>query len=92
MIRVYIICEGQSEEEFVNVILTPYLISHHIYDVRPILLTTSKGHRGGDVSYDRLKFNIKKLLKSEKDILVTTFIDFFRLKSDSPNLIRLSKC
>lgn len=84
MIRVYIICEGQSEEEFVNVILTPYLISHHIYDVRPILMTTSKGHKGGDVNYDRLKFNIKKLLKSEKDILVTTFIDFFRLKSDFP--------
>ena len=50
MIRVYIICEGQSEEEFVNVILTPYLILHHIYDVRPILMTTSRGHKGGDVN------------------------------------------
>src|SRR5690606_36000296 len=81
---VYIICEGQTEEEFVNSILRPYFNSHQIYDVRPILMTTSKGHKGGDVKYDRLKFNIDKLLKRETDILVTTFIDFFRLANDFP--------
>lgn len=86
MIRaIYIICEGQTEEEFVNGILRPYFNSHQIYDVRPILMTTSKGHKGGDVKYDRLKFNIDKLLKRESDILVTTFVDFFRLKTDFPN-------
>lgn len=81
---IYIICEGQTEEEFVNGILRPYFNSHQIYDVRPILMTTSKGHKGGDVKYDRLKHNINKLLKRETDILVTTFIDFFRLVSDFP--------
>lgn len=81
---IYIICEGQTEEEFVNSILRPYFNMHQIYDVRPILMTTSKGHKGGDVKYDRLKFNIDKLLKSETDILVTTFIDFFRLVNDFP--------
>jgi hypothetical protein len=86
MIRaIYIICEGQTEEEFVNGILRPFFYSHQIYDVRPILMTTSKGQKGGDVKYDRLKFNIDKLLKRETDILVTTFIDFFRLKNDFPN-------
>jgi hypothetical protein len=85
MIRaIYIICEGPSEEEFVNKILRPYFNSHQIYDVRPILMTTSKGQKGGDVKYDRLKFNIDKLLISEQDILVTTLIDFFRLKTDFP--------
>ena len=85
MIRaIYIICEGQTEEEFVNGILRPYFNSYQIYDVRPILMTTSKGHKGGDVKYDRLKFNIDKLLMRETDILVTTFIDFFRLKNDFP--------
>jgi len=86
MIRaIYIICEGQTEEEFVNSILRPYFNSHHIYDVRPILMTTSKGHKGGDIKFDRLKFNIEKLLNRETDVIVTTFIDFFRLKSDFPN-------
>ncbi|TAF72246.1 MAG: DUF4276 family protein [Bacteroidetes bacterium] len=85
MIRaIYILCEGQTEEEFVNSILRPYFNSHRIYDVRPILMTTSKGQKGGDVKYDRLRFNIDKLLKTETDILVTTFIDFFRLKNDFP--------
>lgn len=85
MIRaIYIICEGQTEEEFVNRTLRPYFNSHQIYDVRPILMSTSRGHKGGDVKFDRLKFNIHKLLKRETDILVTTFIDFFRLKNDFP--------
>lgn len=84
MRAIYIICEGQTEEEFVNGILRPYFNLHQIYDVRPILMTTSKGHKGGDVKYDRLKHNIDKLLKRETDILVTTFIDFFRLVSDFP--------
>lgn len=85
MIRaIYIICEGQTEEEFVNGILRPYFNSHQIYDVRPILMSTSKGQKGGDVKYDRLKFNIDKLLNIETDILVTSFIDFFRLKNDFP--------
>lgn len=85
MIRaIYIICEGQSKEEFVYGILRPYFNSHQIYDVRPILMSTSKGHKGGDIKYDRLKFNINKLLLREKDILVTTFIDYFRLRNDFP--------
>lgn len=92
MIRaIYIICEGQTEEEFVNSILRPYFNSHHIYDVRPILMTTSKGHKGGDVKYERLKFNIDKLLKRETDVLVTTFIDFFRLKNDFPRFTEAQK-
>lgn len=81
---VYILCEGQTEEEFVNSILRPYLNSFQIYDVRPILMSTSKGKKGGDVKYDRLKFNIDKLLSREKDIVVTTFIDFFKLRNDFP--------
>jgi hypothetical protein len=85
MIRaIYIICEGQTEEEFVNGILRPYFNSHLIFDVRPILMATGKGHKGGDVKYERLKFNVEKLLNREPDILVTTFIDFFRLKSGFP--------
>lgn len=34
---IYILCEGQTEREFVNKILIPYFNSHQIYDVWPIL-------------------------------------------------------
>lgn len=81
---IYIICEGPTEEGFINGILRPHFNLHQIYDVRPILINTSKGHKGGDVKFDRLKFNIDKLLKRETDVLVTTLIDFFKLKRDFP--------
>jgi len=55
MRAIYILVEGQTEEEFVNNVLSPYLRGHAIYDVRAILMETSPGHKGGDVSYDRYK-------------------------------------
>src|SRR5690554_4804226 len=92
MIRaIYIICEGQTEEEFVNKILRPYFSDYQIYDVRPILMSTSKNQKGGDIKFDRLKSNIDKLLLREKDVLITTFIDFFRLKNDFPKFEEAQK-
>ena len=86
MIRgVYIICEGQTEEEFVNGIIRPYLNKFQINDARAILMATSKGQKGGDIKFNRLKYNVENLLNRESDILVTSFIDFFKLKSDFPN-------
>lgn len=81
---IYILCEGPSEEEFVNNIMRSHFQRFEIYDVRPILMSTSKGHKGGDIKYDRLKYNIDRLLRRENDIIVTTFIDFFRLRTDFP--------
>ncbi|MHB8261179.1 MAG: DUF4276 family protein [Bacteroidia bacterium] len=80
----YIIVEGQTEEEFVKTSLQPYLFNYGINDVRPILIETSPGHKGGDLKFIRYKLNIENLLKREKDIIVTSLIDFFRLKSNFP--------
>jgi hypothetical protein len=80
----YILGEGQTEEQFVNDILRGYFSNMGIYDVRCILMGTSPGHKGGDVSYQRYKHNVENLLKREQDIIVTSLIDFFRLKSDFP--------
>ena len=41
MKRVYIIVEGQTEEEFVNTTLRNYLLHFQINDVRPIKIETS---------------------------------------------------
>jgi len=83
----YIVGEGPTEEQFVNEVLRGYFANQEIYDVRCILMETSPGHKGGGVTYQRYKRNIEKLLAYENDIIVTSWIDFFRLKSDS----RLSK-
>lgn len=80
----YILGEGQTEEQFVNEILRPYFANNNIYDVRCILMETSPGHKGGDVSFQRYKLNAEKLIKNENDIIVTSLIDFFRLQTDFP--------
>lgn len=80
MKRLYIIVEGQTEQEFINSVLAPYLLGYKIYTVTPILIRTSKTGRGGFVNYEHLKNDAKRLLSSTKtDFVVTMFVDFFRI-------------
>lgn len=79
MKRLFIFVEGQTEEAFVKELMAPYFIQNGIYDVRPVIIQTSKGHKGGFVNYEHLKNDILRLLKSQgQDVVVTTFVDFFR--------------
>ena len=76
--RLYIVVEGQTEEEFVKDILEPYFQENGIY-VFPTIIRTSTGHKGGFVNYEHLKNDILRLLKSQgQDVVVSTFVDFFR--------------
>ena len=80
MKRLYIVVEGQTEQEFVNSLIAPYLHRFDINYVVPILIHTSKAGRGGFVNYQHLKNDITKLLHSKKDdLIVSTFVDFFRI-------------
>ena len=90
MKRLYIIVEGQTEQEFVNTMVAPYLLQEGIYSVTPILIHTSRSGRGGFVNYAHLKNDICRLLHSQKDdIIVTMFVDFFRIP-EVPNKERWS--
>lgn len=84
MKEVYIIVEGQTEEEFVNSSLSNYLNAFDINVVVPILMETSPGHFGGSVTYSRYKSNIIPLLKYGDHIVVTSIIDFYQLYSSFP--------
>lgn len=76
--RLYIVVEGQTEEEFVKVLLAPYFLQFGIY-VYPVIIHTSRGHKGGFVNYEHLKNDICRLLKSQgQDVMVTMIVDFFR--------------
>lgn len=86
MKRLFVVVEGQTEQEFVREVLSPYLYSYGIYDVRPIPIRTSKTGRGGFVNYYHLKNTVEPLLKSEgNDVVVTTFVDFFRIPNNTPH-------
>ena len=80
MKRLYIIVEGQTEQEFVNSMIAPYMQQNGVYSVTPVLIRTSKTGRGGFVNYEHLKNDARKLLCSKKtDFVVSMFVDFFRI-------------
>ncbi|MDZ7899117.1 MAG: DUF4276 family protein [Arcicella sp.] len=90
--RLFIVVEGQTEEEFVNELLSPYLNSFGIYDIRATKITTSKGYKGGFVNYEHLRNDVIRLLKqSGQDVVVTTFVDFFKMPKNVPDYANISK-
>lgn len=84
MKRLRIVVEGYTEEEFVNTLLRPYLFQEGIYDISAIKISTSRGHKGGFVNYEHLKNDVRKLL-NEPNLVVSTFVDFFRIPTNFPN-------
>lgn len=86
MKRLYIVVEGQTEQEFVNTMLRPWLNDYGILDVTPVLIKTSKHGRGGHVNAEHLKNTINGLLRetNNRDLVVTTFVDFFRIPDNMP--------
>jgi hypothetical protein len=84
MKTVYIIVEGPTEEEFINNSLAPYLKRFGIINAVPVLLETSPGYFGGDISFARYQTNAVNLLVSDPNAIVTSLIDFYELRTDFP--------
>jgi hypothetical protein len=87
MIRLHIIAEGQTEEEFINTILTEHLGYFNIStDVHCITTkrTRTSVHRGGLVSYEKAKKDITLWLKQDKNpqVRFTTMFDLYALPND----------
>jgi hypothetical protein len=76
--------EGPTEEEFVNNSLSPYLKGMGIANTVPILLETSPGYFGGDVTFNRYQLNAQKLLLSDPGAIITSLIDYYQLRTDFP--------
>lgn len=83
MSRIYLLVEGQTEEAFVNELLIPHYSRQGIY-LTPIIVSTSPGHKGGVVSYAKIKPQINKLCKQDDNAYVTTFFDLYALPGDFP--------
>lgn len=82
MVRLYIICEGQTEEEFINNLLARHL---HPYGVHPIpIVIGTRGHKGGNVNYQRLRRNIRNTLLQERACYCSVLIDYYGLPPDFP--------
>lgn len=84
MKRLYVYCEGQTEESFVKKLLQPHFIQKDIY-VIPIICRTKEGpqeiHKGGVVEYNKVVKEIKRYCKEHANETVTSFIDYYGLKN-----------
>jgi hypothetical protein len=81
--RIYLLVEGQTEEAFVRELLEPHYARMGRY-ITPILVRTSAGHKGGVVSYAKIRPQIVRLCKQQHKAWVSTLFDLYALPSDFP--------
>lgn len=83
MSRAYLLVEGQTEETFVRELLQPHYARMGLY-LTPIIVSTSPGHKGGVVSYAKVRPQIERLCKQDAEAHVSTMFDLYALPSDFP--------
>ncbi len=96
MIRLHIIAEGQTEEEFVKTILAEHLANFNVItDVHCVTTkrTKTQVYRGGLVSYEHAKKDILLWQKQEtgNDVRFTTMLDLYALPNDFPQFDEAKK-
>lgn len=77
MKRIHVICEGPTEINFVREVLQIQFSQLHLIPILPGK-TFGKG-RGGDIKYDRVKPDIVRVLKHDRECCCTTFFDYYGL-------------
>ena len=82
VVRIHIICEGQTEEAFVKNILTPYFSLRNIH-LFPSLIG-KPGHKGGAVKINRLYTDIHTYLSNDTSSYCSTFFDYYGLPKEFP--------
>jgi hypothetical protein len=83
MRRVCVVCEGQTEETFVRDVLAPAFVHLNLVLIAE-LIETSSGHKGGALSYERVKRHLRNTLRQKSEPIVTTLFDLYRLDLKFP--------
>lgn len=88
---IHILCEGQTEQGFVEEVLRPYLQNNSITGVKGILITTNKkkNARGGMLTYNHALTDLNLLQQTKIDgdyerHIFTTMFDLYALPDDFP--------
>lgn len=90
MKKVLFLVEGQSEEIVVRDILGPHFLGFDIH-LQAVLVKTKRekagtAFKGGIVSFEKIRHDLKLLLHDTSAAAVTTFIDYYGLPDDFPGL------
>ncbi len=81
---IFVVCEGQTEETFISRVVAPEFYPIGISLVAQ-LIETSSGHKGGALSYDRVKIHLRNTLRMKSQPTVTTMIDLYKLDKNFPS-------
>lgn len=81
-----VLVEGQTEENFVNIVLVPYLGDRGYTSITARLLgnVRQRERRGGIRSWDSTRKDILNHLKQDQAIFVTTMVDYYGLRQSWP--------
>ncbi|MCF7810930.1 DUF4276 family protein [bacterium] len=95
MVKVLVLVEGQTEERFVNDVLSLHFNSSE-YEIIPKRVTTKQvligaDFKGGYISYAKFKRQVLNLLNDTSATAVTTMIDYYKLPSDFPEIQTLNE-
>jgi len=84
MIRVHVICEGQTEETFIRDVISPILARQNVF-LTARLIGTSKNQKGGALTYERVRRFVINSLKEDINAVITTFFDLYALHNHFPD-------
>ena len=94
---IHVLCEGQTEQGFVEEVLRPYLQDKGVTGVKSILITTNKkkNAHGGMLTYKHaeMDMNLLRLTKLDNDYerhIFTTMFDLYALPDDFPGFSEAS--
>lgn len=82
MIRIFIYCEGPTEETFVREILQPHF--NHIH-----IILSAKNMNGGN-TYGKIKKEIIRFCQKDKTAYITSMIDLYALPKDFPDFDKIN--
>lgn len=88
MKRIYVICEGQTEEKFIKEFVSHEFALKNIF-IFPHILGRI-GHKGGRLDNQRLFDDIQTLLLNDRKSYCTTFFDFYALPAHFWGKTRIS--
>jgi hypothetical protein len=78
MKRIIVICEGPTEQSFFRTNLLAHFAERNLFVQTPLI----KKSQGGVVKWEILKREIENYLKSNNDVFVTTFLDYYGINSN----------
>lgn len=85
MIRVHVICEGQTEETFVNDVMQPAMSAKGIH-LYPSLIGRP-GHKGGNIAGERAVRDVRHRLLGDSTAYCTTFFDYYGIHAEFPGRV-----